>query len=85
MLPSTGVVIYQLKPGADPNHSKHGKTEPIPFLSRMLTSAGERYWPIELEMAGLVWVVRRARHLIKASQHVTVIFTDHAANASIAK
>lgn len=80
-----GVVIYHLKPGADPNNPKHGEIEPILFLSRMLTSAEERYWPTELEMAGLVWVVRRARHLIEASQHVTVIFTDHAANASIAK
>lgn len=80
-----GVVIYHLKPGADPNNPKRGEIEPIMFLSRMLTSAEERYWPTELEMAGLVWVVRRARHLIEASKHVTVIFTDHAANPSIVR
>ena len=80
-----GVVIYHLKPGADPNNPKASEIEPIMFLSRMLTSAEERYWPTELEMAGLVWVVRRARHLIEASKHVTVIFTNHAANAFIAR
>ena len=80
-----GVVIYHLKPGADPNNLKVSEIELIMFLSRMLTSAEERYWPTELEMAGLVWVVRRARHLIKAFKHVTVIFTDHAANAFIAR
>ena len=80
-----GVVIYHLKPGADPNSPKQGEIQPIMFLSRMLTTAEERYWPTELEMAGLVWVVRKARHIIEASQHPTIVFTDHAANASIAK
>ena len=80
-----GVVIYHLKLGADPNNPKRSEIEPIMFLSRMLTPAEERYWPTELEMAGLVWVVRRARHLIEASRHPTIVFTDHAANTGIAK
>ena len=80
-----GVIIYHLKDGANPDQPKRTDIEPIMFLSRMLTSAEERYWPTELEMAGLVWVVRRARHIIEASQHPTVVYTDHAANTGIAK
>ena len=48
------VVIYHLKLGTDPNNPKRSEIEPIMFLSRMLTPAKERYWPTELEMAGLV-------------------------------
>lgn len=57
--------------------------QPILFLSRMLSSAETKYWPTELEMSGLVWAVRKLRHLIQASKH-TIVFTDHSANIRIA-
>ena len=68
-----------------PTPPKRKDVEPIMFLSRMLTPAEEKYWPTELEMAGLVWLVKRIRHLIEAAKHVTIIYTDHAANPSIAR
>ena len=80
-----GAMVYHLKPAADPAKPKRTDVEPILFLSRMLNEAEKRYWPTELEMAGLVWVVRRVRHMIEAAKHTTVIFTDHNANTSIAK
>ena len=36
---------------------------PIIFLSRSLTVAESNYWPTELEIAGLVWVLKKIRHL----------------------
>lgn len=37
---------------------------PIIFLSKCLTPAQSCYWPIELEVAGLVWMVRRLHYII---------------------
>ena len=44
-----------------------------------------KYWPTELEMAGLVWVIRKMRHLIEIAKKTTVIYTDHAANTFLTK
>ena len=79
-----GAMIYHLKPGADPEKPRRTDIEPILFLSRLLNSAETRYWPTELEMAGLVWVVKRVRHMIEAASK-TVVYTDHAANPSIVR
>ena len=35
--------------------------QPLMFLSRLLTAAEKNYWPTELEVSGLVWVVRKIR------------------------
>ena len=36
---------------------KKTEIEPILFLSKLLNEAEVRYWPTELELAGLVWVI----------------------------
>ena len=59
--------------------------QPILFLSRQLTPAESRYWPTELEMAGIVWVVKKIRHLIEASTQPTIIYTDHSAAIGIVR
>jgi len=59
--------------------------QPIMFLSRLLKPAETRYWPTELELAGMVWVVRKVRHLIESSNLPTIIHTDHGANVGIVK
>lgn len=40
---------------------------PILFLSRLLTTAERNYWPIELEITGFVWVIKKIRYLVKSS------------------
>lgn len=40
---------------------------PLLFLSRMLSPVEIRYWPTELEVAYLIWTVKKAKHLIEAS------------------
>ena len=61
------------------------KIRPIMFLSRLLTDAEKNYWPTELEVAGLVWTVRKIRHLIESSKSRVVVYTDHSATVDIAK
>jgi hypothetical protein len=55
------------------------------FLRKMLSVAERNYWPTELEVACLVWTIRRIRHLVDASEHPTVVVTDHAATLRITK
>jgi hypothetical protein len=56
---------------------------PICYLSKRLNKHELNYWPTELEVAGVVWTVRKVRHLIDDSQEVH-IFTDHQATKDIA-
>jgi len=58
--------------------------EPIVFLSKCLSGAETRYYPTELEMAGLCWAVRKLSYMIQTALKVYV-FTDHAAVTAIAK
>lgn len=59
--------------------------EPILFLSKLLNDAERRYWPIELEVAGLVWTIRKIRHMVESSEQPTRIYTDHATTLGIVK
>ena len=79
------VVIYHLKSDANFNNFKIDEIEFIMFFSRMLIFVEKRYWFTKLKMIDLVWVVRRARHFIKAFKYVIVVFTNHAINAFIIK
>ena len=70
---------------ATADHPKQKSLQPILFLSRQLKPAETRYWPTELEMAGIVWVVKKIRHLIEASANPTVIYTDHSAAVGLVR
>ena len=60
--------------------------QPIMFLSKMLNQAERNYWPTELEIAGIVWVVRKIRHMIESSKiPLTIIYTDYSAAIPISK
>lgn len=47
------------------------------YVSKRLSTAKQNYWPTELEIAALVWIVRQARHILESVEHQVVIFTDH--------
>ena len=70
---------------ADLAYPARQDVEPILFLSRIINGAESRYWPTELELAGIVWVVRKIRHMIESSATPTIIYTDHGAALGIAK
>ena len=61
--------------------------QPVLFLSRRLSPAETRYWPTELEVAAVVWVIRKIRHLIEACspEKPCIFYTDHSATTSIAE
>jgi hypothetical protein len=79
--------VYHLKPGSKSSiYPARTQVELILFLSQALSDAETRYWPTEPETAGLIWVIRKTRHLIESSAAPPVIvFTDHGAIVGIAK
>lgn len=67
-------------------HVIDGKVQPIMFLSKCLNDAEKNYWPTELEVAGVVWLVKKIRHMIESTkQPPTVIYTDHSAAIPISR
>ena len=78
-------MIYHVKGDSD-QYKSRTDVQPIMFLSKMLSSAENNYWPTELEVAGVVWVVRKVRHLIESSRKPpTIIYTDHSAAVPISR
>jgi hypothetical protein len=82
-----GAMVYHSKvePGNPAQPPPRNSIEPIMFLSRQLNKAEQNYWPTELEVAGLVWVLRKISHTVQSSKKPPIFFTDHSATVSIAK
>lgn len=59
--------------------------ESILFLSQLFNWTKTSYWPIELELAGIVWVLHKIRYMIEFSKYLTLIFTDHGMILGIVK
>lgn len=81
-----GVMVYHVK--GDPQGSDFPRTDiqPILFLSKMLNPAELRYWPTELEVAALVWTLKKIPHMLgQRSGKKIIIFTDHSATTDIAR
>ena len=56
----------------------------IMFLSKLLNKAEKNYWPTELKVAEIVWVVKKIRYLIESSFIPSVvIYTNYSAAVSI--
>lgn len=70
----------------DVTSCNHDRTleKPICYISKKLNSHEKNYWPTELEVACLVWAVRKIRHLVEEAV-ITIIFTDHKATVDIVK
>ena len=82
-----GAMVYHVLGNQDVpknGYPQRSKIRPILFLSRLLKDAETRYWPTELELAGIVWVLSKTRHMIESAPH-TVVYTDHGAALGIAK
>lgn len=81
-----GAMIYHVK--GDPQESSFPRTdiEPIMFLSKLLNPAELRYWPTELEVAALIWTLKKIPHMLgQRSGRKVIIFTDHSATTDIAR
>ena len=82
-----GAVVFHVKRDAkfDKGWPSRMDVEPIMFLSRLLAQAERNYWPTELEIAGIVWVLKKVRHMIESSKQAVRIQTDHSAIVDIMK
>ena len=78
-----GVQVYHVKGEPTGDEYRKADIEPILFLSKCLNNAESHYWPTELEVACLVWTIRKTRHLIDNSPMPTIIYTDHSATVGI--
>jgi hypothetical protein len=74
--------IYYLK---REDVTKSTAIEAIVFLNKTLISIQKRYWFIELEIAVVVWIVKKLHHMIRAFKHLSIIWIDHAIIAVIAR
>ena len=58
----------------------------IMFFSKILIDAETRYWPIELKMIEIIWIVKKIRHMIESCRKSSMtIFIDHAVTADLIK
>jgi hypothetical protein len=57
----------------------------IVFLSKIFISIEKRYWSTKLEVVVVVWIVKKLHHMIRASKHSTIIWTNHSVIATIIK
>ena len=81
-----GAIIYYIK-----NNNKIEKYPPktviksIIFFSRFFKNIKIYYWPTELEIADIIWVIKKIRYFIKLTLITTTIFIDYNINVSIIK
>lgn len=80
-----GVEVYHVKGNPVGDDFRKSDIQHVLFLSKTLSTAESHYWPTELEVACLVWTIRKTRHLVEACKHPAVIYTDHSATLGIAK
>ncbi len=82
---SFGAMVYHVKGDIkEGEHPGRSQVQPILFLSRLLKDLETRYWPTELELAGIVWTLSKVRHMVESAPK-TVVFTDHRGALGIAK
>lgn len=79
-----GVEIYHVKGDVVDDSVRKSDIQHVMFLSKVLNGAESRYWSTEMKVACLVWTVKKIRHLIEASKHPAIIYTDHSSTAGIA-
>ncbi|EAQ91761.1 hypothetical protein CHGG_03696 [Chaetomium globosum CBS 148.51] len=82
-----GAEVYHIEPAALQKVTKDGlivkypprtAIQPLAYLSRTLSLAERDYWPTEMEVLGLVWVLAKCKRWITATKSSPLyVFTDH--------
>jgi hypothetical protein len=80
-----GVMVYHLKGDVWDQNTPPLRTQvqPVAFLSKATSPAESRYEATELEVACLVWTMRKMRHLVEGCEAPVIVYTDHAATKGI--
>ena len=71
------IYIYHVKNNFEGNDFSKTNVMSILFLFKILNNAESRYWSIELEIADLIWIIRKIKHFIDNSPHIIIVYTDH--------
>jgi len=84
------IIIYHMQDDKNEflNHitkENCSKVQSIFFLSKLLTDAETWYWSTELEIACVIWTVKKICHMISRFLTETVIWTDHSVILQILK
>ena len=80
-------IIYHVEDDWQKNNSYLSKKAVrfIMFFYRLLSSSKTKYWSTELELAKLVWILRKIRHIVKSTNMTIIVFIDHDAAIEIVK
>ena len=81
-----GAIVYYMTSAikVEESYSRRSQIQLILFLSRLLKDIKTRYWSIELEIVGIIWVLRKIRYLIELALK-TIIYIDYKLVLRIAK
>ena len=79
-----GAHVYHMKESHSSTSGQKGMKS-ILFLSKALADTETHYWPMELKVAGLVWLVQKIRHMLKSAKKPTIVYTDHSATLGIVR
>ena len=77
-----GAHVYHIKEG---NGNGQKSMESILFMSKAISGTETQYWPTELEVAGLVWLIRKICHMVESAEMPTIVHTDHSATTDIVR
>ena len=78
------IMIFHVRKNSGNANFKKFDIQSIMFLSKKLSVVEMKYWSTELKIAGVVWIVRKIRHLIESCRNFSVfIFTNHVATVEI--
>ena len=72
-------VLFDSNSGRDMK-IKRIEIQPIMFLNKQFSEAKKKYWSTKLKITGVVWMIKKIRHLIESCKKSSMmIFTDHSA------
>ena len=49
-------------------------------MNKFLNLVKKNYWPIELKITAVVWIIKKFRHIIKSISQIMIIYIDHIIN-----
>ena len=77
-------MIYQIDRELRGQYPLRSQIKPVIFLSRVLKDTEIRYWPTELELASIIWVLTKIRFIVETAPKI-IIYTNYGIALGIAK
>ena len=55
------------------------------FFNKILSSVETKYWLIELEVACLVWILKKVRYIVESTELLTIVYIDYSITIDITR